>query len=187
MATFNLYETSARVVNHRNVLAQMLGVPKENVGHTKFWLGFGGKLWPLDQSGARGGRARQLGRPVKLWSAADMFQSVGHRPRIQQRIRLSARADGKLTSCARIGNHTSIPGRLQGDCGEATPQMYSVPNLRITSRLARRNVAPPPHRGHPAWRTRPCGHRVGDGQLALKLGMDPVDLRLANERRSTED
>jgi len=84
----------------------MLGVPKENVRViTKFLgSGFGGKLWPWTQSALAAAAARQLGRPVKLVvSRRMMFQSVGHRPRIQQRIRLSATRDGKLTSLRQIG------------------------------------------------------------------------------------
>ncbi len=189
-STFTLYETSQGVVNHRNVLAQMLGVPKENVRViTKFLgSGFGGKLWPWTQSALAAAAARQLGRPVKLVvSRRMMFQSVGHRPRIQQRIRLSATRDGKLTSLRQDWvNHTSILDDYKENCGEATPQMYSVPNLRITSALARRNVGTPtPMRGPGAvpglWAT-----ESAMDELALKLGMDPVELRLANEPQIDE-
>ena len=49
---YTLYETSQAVVNHRDVLAAMLGVPTEQVQViTKFLgSGFGGKLWPWPQS-----------------------------------------------------------------------------------------------------------------------------------------
>lgn len=189
-STFTLYETSQGVVNHRNVLAQMLGVPKESVRViTKFLgSGFGGKLWPWTQSALAAAAARQLGRPVKLVvSRRMMFQTVGHRPRIQQRIRLSATRDGKLTSLRQDWvNHTSILDDYKENCGEATAHMYSVPNLRITSALARRNVGTPtPMRGPGAvpglWAT-----ESAMDELALKLGMDPVELRLANEPQIDE-
>jgi xanthine dehydrogenase YagR molybdenum-binding subunit len=184
-STYTLYETSQGVVNHRNVLAQMLGVPNDNVRViTKFLgSGFGGKLWPWTQSALAAAAARQLGRPVKLVvSRRMMFQSVGHRPRVQQRIRLSATRDGKLTSLRQDWvNHTSILDDYKENCGEATAQMYSVPNLRITSALARRNVGTPtPMRGPGAvpglWAT-----ESAMDELAQELGMDPVALRLANE------
>jgi xanthine dehydrogenase YagR molybdenum-binding subunit len=185
-----LYETSQGVVNHRNVLAQMLGVAKENVRViTKFLgSGFGGKLWPWTQSALAAAAARQLGRPVKLVvSRRMMFQNVGHRPRIQQRIRLSATRYGKLTSLRQDWvNHTSILDDYKENCGEATAHMYSVPNLRITSALARRNVGTPtPMRGPGAvpglWAT-----ESAMDELALTLGMDPVELRLANEPQIDE-
>jgi xanthine dehydrogenase YagR molybdenum-binding subunit len=79
---FTLYETSQAVVNHRDVLAAMLGVPPEDVQVITRFLGsgFGGKLWPWPQSALTAACARNLKRPVKLVvSRSMMFQSVGHR------------------------------------------------------------------------------------------------------------
>ena len=96
---YTLYESSQGVVNHRNVLAQVLGVPKENVEIISRYIGsgFGGKLFPWPHSALAAVAARQLNRPVKLTlSRKMMFSNVGHRPRTQQRLRLGATADGKL-------------------------------------------------------------------------------------------
>ena len=93
-----LYETSQGVVNHRNVLADMLGLPRHKVRVIAKFIGsgFGGKLWPWSQSPLAAAAAIKLGRPVKLvLSRPMMFHAVGHRPRIEQRIRLGARRDGK--------------------------------------------------------------------------------------------
>ena len=60
-----LYETSQAIMNHREVLYQMLGVPKENVRVISHFLGsgFGGKLWPWTHSIlAAGSRARSVRR-----------------------------------------------------------------------------------------------------------------------------
>src|SRR6202171_5180474 len=187
---FTLYETTQGVVNHRNVIAQMLGVPKEKVRVVSKFLGsgFGCKLFPWTQSALAAAAARQLGKPVKfVVSRRMMFQSVGHRPRVAQRIRLSATRDGKLTSLRQDWvNHTSILDDYKENCGEATAHMYSVPNLRITSALARRNVgAPTPMRGPGAvpglWAT-----ESAMDELALELGVDPVEVRLVNEPKIDE-
>jgi xanthine dehydrogenase YagR molybdenum-binding subunit len=187
---FTLYETSQGVVNHRNALAQMLGVPRENVRVVTKFLGsgFGGKLWPWTQSALAAAAARQLGKPVKLVvSRRMMFQNVGHRPRVQQRLRLSASRAGKLTSLRQdYVNHTSMQDDYKENCGEATPFMYSVANLRVTSAAARRNVgAPTSMRGPGAvpglWAT-----ESAMDELALELGMDPIELRLANEPKIDE-
>jgi xanthine dehydrogenase YagR molybdenum-binding subunit len=188
--SFTLYETTQGVANHRNVLAQMMGVPAENVRVVSKFLGsgFGGKLWPWTQSALAAAAARRLGAPVKLVvSRKMMFQSVGHRPRVRQRIRLGATPDGKLTSLQQdYVSHTSILDDYKENCGEATPYMYSVPNLRITSALARRNVGTPtPMRGPGAvpglWAT-----ESAMDELALKLGIDPLRLRLLNEPKIDE-
>ena len=96
-----LYDSSQGVVNHRVVMSEVLGVPRENVRVISRFIGsgFGGKLSPWPQSTLAAAAARQLKRPVKL--SVDrrmMFSNVGHRPRTQQRIRLGATQDGKLTA-----------------------------------------------------------------------------------------
>src|ERR1700687_4086597 len=187
---FTLYETTQGVVNHRNVIAQMLGVPKDQVRVVSLFLGsgFGGKLFPWTQSALAAAASRQLGKPVKLVvSRRIMFQTVGHRPRVAQRIRLSATRDGKLTSLRQDWvNHTSILDDYQENCGEATPSLYSVPNLRITSALARRHGGTPtamrgPGAGPGLWAT-----ESAMDELALKLKRDPVELRLVNEPKIDE-
>src|SRR5207245_393787 len=189
-STFTLYETSQGVVNHRNVLAQMLGVPKENVRViTKFLgSGFGGKLWPWTQSALAAAAARQLGKPVKLVvSRKMMFQSVGHRPRIQQRVRLGATPDGKLVSLQHdYVYHRSMLDAHHEDCGESTAFHYSVPNLRVTFGRARRNVgAPCPMRG-PGAVPGLYATESAMNELADQLKIDPVKLRVLNEPKIDE-
>ncbi|HEY3181167.1 MAG TPA: molybdopterin cofactor-binding domain-containing protein, partial [Casimicrobiaceae bacterium] len=139
-----LYDSSQGVVNFRSVLAQMFDLPKENVRViTKFvGSGFGGKLFPWTHCSLAAAAARQLGKPVKLvLSRKMMFQTVGHRPRTQQRVRLGATRDGKLVSLQHdYIYHRSMLDAHHEDCGEATPFQYSVPNLRVTFGRARRNV-----------------------------------------------
>ncbi len=67
-STLTLYESSQGVVNLRGVLAQMFGLPKENVRVISKFVGsgFGSKLWPWTQCPLAAAAARQLGRPVKL-------------------------------------------------------------------------------------------------------------------------
>jgi xanthine dehydrogenase YagR molybdenum-binding subunit len=73
-----------------------------------------------------------------------IFQSVGHRPAIDQRIQLAADADGKLTAVQQdYINHTSMLDDYDECCGEVTPFMYSTSNLLVTGGLARRNVGNP--------------------------------------------
>jgi xanthine dehydrogenase YagR molybdenum-binding subunit len=184
-SSFTLYDTTQAVVNARNVLAQMLGVPKENVRVLSKFLGsgFGGKLWPWTHCALAAAAARDLGKPVKLViNRRTMFQCVGHRPRIQQRVRLGATREGKLTSLRHeYVNHTSILDDYEESCGEGTPHMYSVPNLRVTSALARRNVGTPTSMRGPGAVPGLYATESAMNELAVLLQMDPVQLRLANE------
>ncbi len=144
-----MYETSQGVVNHRVVMAQTLGIPVENVRVVTRFLGsgFGGKLFPWPHCAMNAVAARKLGRPVKLSvTRRMMFSSVGYRPRTEQRLRIGASKDGKLLALKQdYLNVTSLLDDFDEDCGEATPYLYSVANLEVTSGMVRRNVGAPVH------------------------------------------
>jgi xanthine dehydrogenase YagR molybdenum-binding subunit len=180
-----LYETSQGVWNHRMAISQILGVPRENVQViTKFLgSGFGGKLFPWPHSAMAAVAARRLQRPVKLsLSRRMMFSNVGHRPRCEQQMKIGATADGKLVALRQdYLNHTSFIDDIDEGCGEATPYLYSVPNLEITSALVQRNTGTPsPMRGPGAVPGLFAMESAMD-ELAVALKMDPVELRLRNE------
>jgi xanthine dehydrogenase YagR molybdenum-binding subunit len=172
-------------------MAQVLGVPRENVEIISRFIGsgFGGKLFPWPHSALAAVAARQLNRPVKLTvSRKMMFSNVGHRPRTQQRMRLGATAEGKLVSLQQdYRNHTSHIDDIHENCGEATPFLYSVPNLQVTSALIKRNVGTPtPMRGPGAVPGLFAVESAMD-ELAIKLGKDPVELRLAHDTLIDEE
>ncbi|MEO8564330.1 MAG: xanthine dehydrogenase family protein molybdopterin-binding subunit [bacterium] len=185
-----LYETSQAIVNHRDVVHQMLGVPKENVRVVSHFLGsgFGGKLWPWTHSLLAAGAARELKKPVKLVvSRKSMFEAVGHRPRTQQRFRLGATADGKLVSLRQDWlNHTSILDDYEEDCGESTPFLYSVPNLKVTGGLVRRNVGTPTAMRGPGAVPGLFAMESALDELAVALKLDPIELRRRNEPQQDE-
>jgi xanthine dehydrogenase YagR molybdenum-binding subunit len=187
---FTLYETTQGVVNHRAVIAQVLGVPKENVQVITLFLGsgFGGKLFPWPHSALAAAASRDLYRPVKLVISRNMmFSNVGHRPLTQQRVRLAATPDGKLVSFQHdYVNHTSILDNYEENCGEATPYLYSVPNLRVSSGLARRNVGTPTAMRGPGAVPGLFATESAMDELAIKLNMDPVEFRLLNEPQKDE-
>jgi xanthine dehydrogenase YagR molybdenum-binding subunit len=185
-----LYESSQGVVNHLNVLAQVLGVPKENLQIISRFIGsgFGDKLFPWPHSALAAAASRKLGRPVKLTlSRKMMFYDVGHRPRTQQQMRLGATPDGKLVSLEHhYRNHTSLLDDYTENCGEATPFLYSTPNLSVTSGLVRRTLGTPtPMRGPGAVPGLYAVESAMD-ELAIKLKMDPVELRLKNDTLTDE-
>lgn len=182
---FTLYETTQSIMNHRAVMAQMLGVPTENVRIVTEFLGsgFGGKLWPWPHALLAAAAARDLKRPIKLVvSRQMMFHDVGHRANTQQRIRLAASGDGKLASLQQdYIFHTGRLDKMKEDCGEATGYLYSTPNLRVTSAFARRDVGPNTSMRGPGAVPGLFALESGMDELALALNMDPVELRLRNE------
>ena len=179
-----LFETSQAVANHRMVLAKMLGIPVERVRVITRFLGsgFGGKLWPWPQSALAAAAARRLQQPVKIVVTREqMFMNVGHRPVTVQRVRLSAGADGRLTSLQQdYTNHTGMLDEYVESCSEATTFFYSVANLRVTSGLAKRNVGAPTAMRGPGAVPGLYATESALDELAIALNMDPLELRLRN-------
>ncbi len=189
-STLTLYEESQGIFNLRGILAQMFGLPKENVRViTKFvGSGFGSKLWPWTHCMLAVAAARQLSKPVKLViSRKMMFQSVGHRPRTQQRVRLGATTDGKLVSLQHdYVNHHAILDNYHEDCGEVTAFHYSVPHLRVKLGRARRNVGSPTAMRGPGAVPGLYATESAMNELADQLKIDPVRLRVLNEPKIDE-
>jgi len=189
-AMLTLYEESQGVFNLRSVLAQMFGLPKENVRViTKFvGSGFGSKLWPWTHCPLAAAAARNLGKPVKLVLSRKMtFQSAGHRARTQQRVRLGATPEGKLLSLQHdYVYHRSMLDIHHEDCGEATPFHYSVPNLRVTFGRARRNVGATADMRGPGAVPGLYATESAMNELADQLKIDPVRLRVLNEPKIDE-
>ena len=166
------------------------GLPKENVRVITTFVGsgFGSKLWPWTHCALAVAAARQLGKPVKLViSRKMMFQTVGHRPRTQQRVRLGATTDGKLVSLQHdYVNHHAILDNYHEDCGEATAFQYSVPNLRVKFGRARRNVGSPTAMRGPGAVPGLYATESAMNELADQLKIDPVRLRVLNEPKIDE-
>lgn len=188
--TLTLYDSSQGVVNLRSVLAQMFGLPKENVRVVTKYVGsgFGGKLFPWPHVPLAAAAARQLGRPVRLTLPRKMmFYGVGHRSRTQQRVRIGATPDGKLVSFQHDYIYErSILDAHHEDCGEATPFHYSVPNLRVTFGRAKRNIGAGADMRGPGAVPGLYATESAMNELAHRLKIDPVQLRIMNEPKIDE-
>lgn len=180
-----LYETTQAIVNQRAVLATLLGVPLAQVRVATEYLGggFGGKLWPWQHCLLAAQAARRLGRPVKLVvSRHMMFHNVGHRAQTRQRLRLGAQPDGRLVALSHEYTWQVARGEPnEENCGEATGYLYSTPNLRVAGGPAERDVGPNTSMRGPGAVPGLFALESAMDELAVRLGMDPVQLRLANE------
>ncbi len=185
-----LYDSTQGVVNMRSVIAQMFGLPKENVRVIAKFLGsgFGGKLYPWTHVSLAAAAARQLAKPVKLVvSRKMMFQTVGHRAHTQQRMRLGATREGKLVSLQHDYVYDlSMNDHYHEDCGEATAFHYSVPNLRVHWGRARRNIGATADMRGPGAVPGLYATESAMNEMAYRLKIDPVQFRLINEPKLDE-
>lgn len=185
-----VHETTQAVMNHRGVLAAVLQVPKEHVRVISTYLGggFGGKLWPWTHSLLAAQAARVAGRPVKLVVTRQMmFRNVGHRTNTQQRIRIAAGNDGRLVSLQQdFIYHDSRAGVSEESCGEATGYIYASPNLRVTGAACRRDFGVNTAMRGPGVVPGMYAVESAMNELADRLDMDPVALRLLNDTARDE-
>jgi xanthine dehydrogenase YagR molybdenum-binding subunit len=185
-----LYETTQGVVNHHNVAAQMLGMPLENIRIISRFVGsgFGCKLFPWPHSWLAASAAKHVKRPVKVSVPRIlMFTTVGYRPTTQQRVRLGATQDGKLVSVMNdVLQNTSFVDEYLEDCVEPFSMLYSCPNVASQQHEVKLNMGTPtPMRG-PGRTPALFALESALDELAIKLNIDPLEIRLRNYAEQDE-
>lgn len=180
-----LYETSQAVLSARNIIAQMMGLPAENVRVITKYLGsgFGGKLWAWPHSALCAAAARNIKRPVKLVIDRHMaFTNVGHRPRTQQRMQIASSENGELQALIHEYSSQASPfSEYKENCGEVSGLLYKVPAVKVTSGVARRNIGVPTSMRGPGAVPGSFALESALDELAIKLNMDPIQLRILND------
>lgn len=165
-------------------LGLILGIPKENIRLISPFIGggFGGKGTVQADLVLAALAARAAGRPVKVaLQRPIMFNMTIHRPKTIQRVRLGARPDGRLTA---IG-HDSLSGNLPGGRVEptllSTRMLYAAPNRLTRYRLATLDMAEGNAMRAPGEAPGLMALEIAMDELAEKLGIDPVELRILND------
>jgi xanthine dehydrogenase YagR molybdenum-binding subunit len=111
-----------------------------------------------------------------------MFFLAGYRTPTIQRMQLAADADGRLTAIAiDVIEQTSRIKEFAEQTGVPTRMMYAAPNRRTTHRLAALDVPVPSWMCAPGECPGMFGPEVALDELAERLGMDPIELRVRNE------
>ncbi|MCQ4313824.1 xanthine dehydrogenase family protein molybdopterin-binding subunit [Pseudomonas stutzeri] len=188
-----MYDTAQGVVNARNVYAKVFGLSPDRVEVLTPFLGsgFGGKLWPWPHGIAAAAAAREIGRPVQVVvPRQQMFTTTGHRPETRQRLRLGTDGDGRLVSVRHETTYTtSTIDQMQTyveSCGKMTQALYSCENLSVTHAVARTNRGTPTSMRAPGAAPGLFALESAMDEMALKLGMDPLELRRRNYADSDE-
>lgn len=165
-------------------MAKTLGIPKENIRLDSPYVGggFGGKLFIRADAVLAALGAKAAKRPVKVaLPRAFMFNNTPHRPATIQRIRLGATAEGKITA---IG-HESWSGDLPGGGPETavgqTRLLYAGENRMTAMRLAVLDLPEGNAMRAPGEAPGLMALEIAVDELAEKLGMDPVALRILND------
>ncbi len=180
-----LYNGSQIINGAQSAAAATLNLKPENVRIVSPHIGGG--------FGSKGGQwanlvltavaAKMVGRPVKLaLTRQQMFNSVGLRQSNIQKLSLAAGRDGKLTALAHeTTTHCAMNGEFVEPCGDCSKVMYDVANSLISYRVVPLNMIIPTYTRGPGKSTGSFALESAMDELAWKLKMDPIELRLKNE------
>lgn len=179
-----VYDSTQSVLGSRSSVAQLLGIPPEKIRLISLFIGGGfgckGFTWPHTILAPMA--ARQVGRPVKIvLDRQQMFTCNGHRARTIQKIGLGAGKDGKLTATRHDTiAETSFVDEFVETAGVVTSLLYACPNLQVTHSLVKVNKGTPTPTRAPGEAPGSYAFESAMDELAYKLNIDPVDLRLIN-------
>ncbi|WP_371156947.1 xanthine dehydrogenase family protein molybdopterin-binding subunit [Jannaschia sp. 2305UL9-9] len=169
---------------NRNELADSLGIHPDRVRILSPYVGggFGSKLGLAPEAVAAAIAAQELGRPVSVaLQRPQVYEATMRRSETRQRIRLAADADGRLSGFGHDARVSNLPGEVFAEpVLQASHFLYAGKNRQMSLDLARL------HRLC-AGSVRAPGEAVGVtvvenamDELAQKVGIDPVELRLRN-------
>ncbi|SFP32657.1 xanthine dehydrogenase YagR molybdenum-binding subunit [Variovorax sp. PDC80] len=166
-------------------VAAMVELPVEKVRVIAAFVGggFGSKLRTHADAVLSAFAARELRRPVKTALAREqLLNHTTRRAATIQRVRLGATPDGRLTA---IGHETwtsNLPGRSYYEgASRQTRLLYAAPNRMTAHRLAALDLPEAAAMRAPATASGQLAFEVALDELAEKLGMDPVQLRILND------
>ena len=144
-------------------------------------FGSAGTTWPHQLLAAFA--ARQMRRPVKLMLTRKQYYSgVGYRPTSRQRMAIGADRSGHINAIVHEAHtETSRYNAYEDNMMTGPRFQYTAPNMRSTYRVVPLDINPGcPMRG-PGATTGTFALESAMDDLAFRLGMDPIDLRMRNE------
>jgi xanthine dehydrogenase YagR molybdenum-binding subunit len=179
-----VHDSAQNITGRKNQLAKTFGIPPSSVRVLALFVGGGfgckGPGWSHVVLAALA--ARQTNRPVKLvLERPQMFGPVGARPMTHQQLTIGATGEGKLTAIRHVVHaNTSVIENYLESSAFATRVMYACENISTIHRLVQMNLGTPTYMRAPGVATGTYALEVGMDELAYKLKIDPLQLRLIN-------
>ena len=168
----------------RGDLAKTLGIPKDKITLMSPYVGggFGGKLFLRADAVLAALGAKAAKRPVKLAMQRPMMvNNATHRPATRQRIRLGAQPDGTITAIAHESGSGDQPNGGPEAAVNQTKLLYAGANRLTSMRLAVLNLPEGNAMRAPGEAPGMMALEIAMDELAEKLRMDPVALRIKND------
>lgn len=182
--TLRVHDASQLVAHTAWSLAQVFGIEEEQVRVTSPFVGggFGGKcLWWHQVLAAAA--SKLSGRPVRLMlSREGVYRVIGGRGQTEQRVAIAAQADGTFdalvhTGTAAVSPHNPMPEPF------ILPVMsvYASGSLKFDLQVAYVDTLANTFMRAPGEAVGTFALESAIDELAVEMGMDPIELRLKNE------
>ncbi|CAN5892673.1 xanthine dehydrogenase family protein molybdopterin-binding subunit [soil metagenome] len=179
-----VHDASQGVAHMAWSLAQIFGLDEKRVHVTSPFVGggFGGKtLWSHHVLAAAA--AKLAGRPVRIMLSREaVYRVVGGRTRTEQRVAIGAQADGRFdalihTGVVAMSAHNNVPEPFVLPARSA----YAAGSFKLDVQVATLDMLANTFMRAPGESVGTFALESAVDELAVALGMDPVELRLRNE------
>ena len=180
----NIYDATQYISGVKQSIAKALNIPLDDVRvqcpYTGGGFGSKGSMWSHVPLAAIA--AKVVGKPVKLvLGRTQMFGPVGYRPTTLNKIRLGATADGKLTAMQQdVVMNASVMEDFTEHAAGPTKQLYASENNQISEKLIDTNLGVATFMRAPGEAPGTAVLEIAMDELAEKLNIDPMQLRLVN-------
>ncbi|MDJ0277593.1 xanthine dehydrogenase family protein molybdopterin-binding subunit [Sphingomonas sp. 2R-10] len=182
--TLVIHDASQMVTQQAQTMADVFGLKPGQVRLTSPYVGggFGCKgLW--DHQVIAAAASRLAGRPVRIaLSREGMYRTVGGRTLTEQRVAIGADADGTFEALVHTGLSVMTPhNNMPEPFILGTRSAYAVPNILLQVEVARMNMLANTFMRAPGEAVGTFALESAIDELAVDLGIDPVELRIRNE------
>jgi xanthine dehydrogenase YagR molybdenum-binding subunit len=180
----NVYDATQYITGDKMSIARTLGIPMDNVRvqcpYTGGGFGSKGSTWSHVVLAAMA--AKVVGKPVKLvLDRNQMFGPVGTRPTTHQHLQLGATPEGKLLAIQHdVTLHTSVMEDFLEPSAYQSRYLYDSDTNATSHRLVDMNLGVCTFQRAPGEATGTVGIECAMDELAHKLKIDPLQLRLSN-------
>ena len=179
-----VWDATQYVSGVKQSLAKHFALPMDNVRCIDPYVGGGfgskGSMWSHVVLAAMA--AKVVNAPVKLvLNRTQMFGPVGGRPATTQHIKLGTDATGKLVA---MRHEVIEPASLMEDFVESSPlqttMLYACDQIATDTNMVDMNIGVQTFMRAPGESTGTTALETAMDELAVKLNMDPLELRLKN-------
>jgi xanthine dehydrogenase YagR molybdenum-binding subunit len=181
--TLTVWASTQAVTAVAGALAGRFGIPSPQVKCITHYMGggYGSKFSPGVEGEVAAELAKKAGAPVKLFlDRSEEATTAGNRPSVYGKVKIGATQDGKIVAYACDSYGTSGIGGGATVTFNQLPYVYPSPSKHIKHTVVRLNAGMARAMRAP---NHPQNCLLTDcplDDLAAKLGMDPMQVRLKN-------